>query len=129
MTLRWPSGRNCRGGRLLLQRNKHTASRSGTGITGLLRLFILSLTEIISSGVNNDSTLGLLVFIRSYIYSYFERKGRTYSNNTQRTNQLNVLIFNGTNTISLGISLEVSEITYMANLICRSTVGLTVWVD
>lgn len=53
----------------------------------------------------------------------------TYANDAQWANQLNVTVLNRASSISLGISLEVSKITYMANLIGRSTVGLAVWVD
>lgn len=54
---------------------------------------------------------------------------RTYANNALGADQLDEFIGNCALAIALGISLEVSEISYMANLVLWSTVGLAVRVD
>jgi hypothetical protein len=54
---------------------------------------------------------------------------QTYANDALRTDQLDELVGGCALAIALGISLEVSEITYMANLIGGGTMSLGVRVD
>ena len=56
-------------------------------------------------------------------------KVQTYANNALGTDQLDELVSGRAFAIALSISLEVSEISYMANLIGGSTMSLAVWVD
>lgn len=100
-----------------------TTSRAGTGIAGLLGLLSSSLTKIISSRVDNNGTL--------YIYqpNPTSIRGSTYTNDTLRTNQLDELVCSRTLAIALSIGLEVTQVTNMADLVCRSSVCLSVWVD
>jgi len=62
-------------------------------------------------------------------FHWYNNAGSTYTNDALWANQLNQLIGLGTLAVALSISLEVSEIAYMANLVSWSTVGLSVWVD
>jgi len=84
-----------------------TACRSGTSIAGLLGLFVSSPAKIISSRMNDDGT----------------------ANNALGANQLDELVGGGTLAIALAISLEVAQVTYMANLILRSTMCLAMGVE
>ena len=56
---------------------------------------------------------------------YFE----TYADNALGTDQLDEPVGGCALAIALGISLEVSEIAYMASLVLGSTVGLAVRID
>jgi len=60
---------------------------------------------------------------------YQNFKNTTYANNTLWADQLDELVLNGANTVALSIGLEVAKVTNMADLIGRSAMCLSVWVD
>lgn len=101
----------------------YTASRSSTGITGLLGLLVSSFAEIIGSRVNDNSSLHQ---VRMYLNISCRP---TYANNALGTDQLDELVGGRALTVALSIGLEVTQITYMTSLIGRSTVSLAVGVD
>lgn len=42
---------------ILICSNQLTAGRAGTGVTGLLGLLVATLAEVVSTGVDDESTL------------------------------------------------------------------------
>ena len=56
-------------------------------------------------------------------------KKDTYSENALGTDQLDELVRGRTNSVALGIGLEVAQVTNVALLIAGSTVGLAEGVD
>lgn len=53
----------------------------------------------------------------------------TYTNDRLGSNQLDVLILDSALGVALAISLDVAQVTNVANRVRRSTVGLVVGVD
>lgn len=53
----------------------------------------------------------------------------TYSENALNTDQLDQLVRGRTNSVALGIGLEVAQVTNVALFVAGSTVGLAVRVD
>lgn len=56
-------------------------------------------------------------------------RGKTYTQNALRANQLHQLILHGANSVAFSISLEVAQVTGVALRIGGSTVGLGKGVD
>jgi len=84
-----------------------TASRTSTSIARLLGLLVASPAEIISSGVDDNST----------------------TDNALWTNQFDELVSDRALAIALAICLEVAQIAYMTGLIRWSTVCLAKRVE
>ena len=84
-----------------------TASRTGTSVASLEGLLVAALAEIVSAGVDNDGT----------------------TNDGLRADELDELVGHGALGVALSISLEVAEVTNVASLVGRSTVGLAVGVE
>jgi hypothetical protein len=84
-----------------------TASGTGTGVASLEGLLVVALAEIVSAGVDNDGT----------------------TNDGLGADELDELVGHGALGVALGISLEVAEVTNVADLVGRSTVGLAVGVE
>jgi hypothetical protein len=55
--------------------------------------------------------------------------GLSYTNDGLRADELDELVGHGALGVALSISLEVAEVTNVAGLVGRSTVGLAVGVD
>lgn len=70
------------------------------------------------------TTVRLIVSVKKQ-----KSKSITYADNTLWTDQLDELVLNGANTVALSIGLEVAQVTNMADLIGRSSMCLSVWVD
>jgi hypothetical protein len=100
-----------------------TTGRASTSVTSLLGLLVTTLTEIISSGVDDNSTL------RKSVEAYENLFKWTYADNALGADQLDELISGGALAIALTIGLEVAKVTNMASLISWCTVCLAVGVD
>lgn len=115
-----------------------TAGRTGTCVTSLLGLLVAAAAEVVGAGVDDDGALGC---VRSCLYQDGwggDRDGGewdvkkymgTYADNAVRTNQLDQLISHAALGITLGIGLEVAQVTDVALLILGCAVGLVVGVD
>jgi hypothetical protein len=53
----------------------------------------------------------------------------TYAQHALSADQFDELVLNGTDSIALGIGLDVAQVTDMAHGVSRGTVGLSVGVD
>lgn len=84
-----------------------TASRASTSVASLLGLLVASLSEIISSGVDNNCT----------------------ADDALRADQLDQLVRGRALAIALSIGLEVAKVANMADLISWSTVCLAMGVE
>lgn len=112
----------------------NTAGRAGTSIASLERLVVSTLAKIISTRVNDNSTLykQLACNLHSQQDSIdlcIWACGLTYANNRLRANQLDVLVLDRALGVTLTISSDVAKVTNVAVLIGGSTVGLVVGVD
>ena len=58
-----------------------------------------------------------------------QQERRTYANDALRSNELDELVGDGALGVALAVGLDVSEITNVALLVGRGTVGLAVGVD
>lgn len=125
-----------------------TASRAGTSVTSLLGLLVATLAKVISTGVDDQSTLIywvsicldhatpiLLVLVVLIVCSSIVQlelvcgMELTYAQNALGTDQLDKLVLSGTNSIALSIGLEVTKVTDVTVGVSGSTVGLAVGVD
>ena len=84
-----------------------TASRSGTSVTSLEGLLVITLAEIVGAGVDNDGS----------------------TDDAVRANQLDKRVGDRALSISLAIGLQVSEVSNVTGLVRGSTVGLVVRVE
>lgn len=104
-----------------------TAGRAGTSVTSLLGLLVATLAEVISASVDDQSAL---FNVRDdHNVDRYTTGGRTYAKNALSTNQLHKLVLLGANGVTLGISLEVTQVTDVTLLILGATVGLAEGVD
>jgi len=86
---------------------QHTTSWTRTGVTSLLALLTLTLSEIISAGVDDDGA----------------------AKDALRSDELDQLVGDGTLSVTLTISLEVAQVANVTLAVRWSAVGLAVRVD
>lgn len=101
-----------------------TAGRARAGVARLQRLLVASLAEVVSAGVADDGPLAIVSIsvLQNTVLG-------TYANDTLGANDLDELVGHRALGVALGIRLDVAEVTNMAVLIGRGTVGLAVGVD
>lgn len=108
----------------------HTASRSGTSVTSLEGLFVVTLAEIVGAGVDNNSALNMSRVVSKICPPRnITETGVSYANDAVGTNQLDKLVGDGALGIALTISLDVAEVTNVTGLIRGRTVSLVEGVD
>ena len=123
-----------------------TASGAETSVTSLEGVWVSSLAEIISAGVDNDGALRELAIVLFYCpsastawwkllkredgrWSEEAQLERTYADDAIRADELDQLVGGGAGGVSLGISAEVAEVTNVALLVGGGTVVLATGVD
>ena len=84
-----------------------TASRAGASVASLLALFVVTLAEVISAGVDDDGA----------------------AENALRADQLDELVGDAALAVALAVGLEVSEVTNVALTVGWRAVGLALRVD
>lgn len=85
----------------------HTASRTRTSVTGLLRLLVTTTAQVVSASVDDNGA----------------------AEHALLANKLDKLVLHGANRVALGISLDVAQVTNVALVVGGSTVGLGEGVD
>lgn len=84
-----------------------TTSRTTTGVTGLLGLVVTTLTQVISTSVDDNGT----------------------AQDTLSAEQLHERVLLGARSVALGVGGEVTQVTDVTVGVFRGTVGLAVRVD
>lgn len=84
-----------------------TASRARASVAGLLALLVATLAEVIGASVDNDGA----------------------AEDALGADQLDELVGDGALGVALAVGLEVAQVTNVALVILRGTVGLAVRVD
>jgi hypothetical protein len=102
-----------------------TASRTGTSVTSLLGLLRVTAAKVISTSVNDKGPL----FRVSISQAAISGKGVTHAQNALSTNELDQLIRLGALGVTLGVGLEVTKVTDVADLILGGAVGLAEGVE
>jgi hypothetical protein len=92
---------------ILVGDTNNTASGTASSVTGLLRFLVATLAKVVSTGVDDNGA----------------------ANDALGTDQLDQLVGNASLSITLGISLEVAQVTDVALLVARGTVSLVVGVE
>lgn len=111
----------------MIARRVITAGRACAGITRLFRLFGVSPTKVVCSGM--DHYRALLTKIPSTTRSSLYRRINTYTQNTLLSNELDVLVFDTALGITLTIRLEIAQISDVAFFVFWSTMLFAERVD
>lgn len=93
--------------RFLVGDANDTAGRAGAGVASLEGLLVAALAEVVGAGVDNDGA----------------------ADDALGANQLDEGVLDGALGVALAVGLDVAQVTDVAGLVGRGTVGLAVGVD